>query len=90
MNKDTVELDDIDHAIETETDDYPEPEVGDRFYIERHKLWEMRFGYQEDKSKPLEENIRHYIKYNYERGLIKKILDMKSTYFYQTGKILCE
>lgn len=90
MNKNNEELGDLDRATELWTGDYEEPEECMRFYAEKHKLWEMRFGYQEDKNISFEENVKCYIKFNYERGLVKKILDEKTTYFYETGKILCE
>lgn len=81
---DNTELEDID----LETPDYPEPEPGERFYNEKHKLWEMRFGYQEDKSKSFEENLRPFAEFNYRRNFIKQILDMKTVYFYETGEII--
>ena len=90
MAKHDIELDDIDRAIMAETDDYEEPDKTARFYAEKHKLWEMRFGYQEDKSLSFEENLKFYAKYRYEKSLILDILDIKTTYFYETGKILCD
>jgi len=90
MDKDNAELDDIDCEIEAETDDYEEPNKSMRFYAEKHKLWEMRFGYQDDKSLSFKENLKLYARYRYEKGLILDILDIKTTYFYETGKILCD
>jgi hypothetical protein len=82
------ELDDIDHEMESMTEDYPEPEEWERFYEYKHKLWEMRFGYREDKNKSFEDNVRYYIKFNYRRIIIKQILDMKNSFFHETGEIL--
>jgi len=91
MAEDNTELDDIDREMLSDTDpDYEEPKECMRFYAEKHKLWELRFGYQEDKSLSFEENLKCFAIYKYEKGLIIKILDIKTTYFYETGKILCE
>lgn len=82
------EMDDIDRAMEVETDDYPEPDKDLLFYDYRYKLWELRFDYKEDKNKSFEENFRAYVKYNYKKSLIKKILDIKTKYFYETGEMI--
>jgi hypothetical protein len=91
MDKNNTELDDIDREMLADIDpDYKEPGKSMRFYAEKHKLWEMRFGYQADNDLSFEENLICYSRYKYEKGLILKILDIKTTFFYETGRILCE
>lgn len=75
-------IDDID------SDDYPAPHENTPFYDYYRALWEMRFGYQEDKSITFEENLRSYIKYNHKRNLIKRILDIKTEYYYESGEVI--
>lgn len=76
----------IDFRLESETDDYPEPEKGIAFYEYYYALWEMRFGYQEDRSKSFEENLRLYIKFNHKKQQLNKILNIHIDYFISTGK----
>lgn len=84
--KQSVKLNNFDS--ESYTGDYREPYKDSPFYKYHHKLWEMRFGYQQDNNKTFDENLRAYAKYNYKKSLIKTILDAKIEYFDKTGEII--
>jgi hypothetical protein len=76
------------YDIDLETNDYREPFKDTPLYDYHHKLWELRFGYQEDKTKSFEDNFNDCIKYNHRKSLIKKILDIKTQYYLETGNII--
>lgn len=75
-------------AMDLEEVDYPEPDKDLLFYDYRYKLWELRHEYRQDENKTFEENLRCYVNYNYKKNLIKKILDIKTQYFYETGEMI--
>lgn len=73
--------------IELDTD-YPEPEHWERCYEYKHKLWKLRFGYQEDKNLSFEENVKDYIKFNIMRSRLNKIINIATMHYFETGEEL--
>jgi hypothetical protein len=86
-NKTDAEMDAEMDAYNPETD-YPEPHPDTLFYEYFHMLWEMRCGFVADPLKSFDENLSGMIKFNYRKQNIEAILEIKNTYFDNTGEII--